>query len=215
MNGNTIWTTGHIAGIILVATILFAPGVALVMRVKDKHGPIIFGQPPREWLRLVHEHPRPWRWSTISFIGAFVVAAVGLTLLALLLRDAGDPGFSAVGLLTFTIGVVLWTIELAARLSVDLWAGKELLATGEVPGAYTAISAWNWAIFITFMVLAFAGVLAFGGAILATNLLPHWLGWATVIYSAGGLVILAIARDALPVMHLLMPLVIGIVLLLM
>jgi hypothetical protein len=68
--------------------------------------------------------------------------------------------------------------------------------------------------FLIFTVLAFVGVMAFGGAILASSLLPHWLGWAAIIYSALGLVILAITRDALPIMHHLMPLVFGIVLLL-
>ena len=43
---------------------------------------------------------------------------------------------------------------------------------------------------------------------------PHWLGWAAIIYSALGLIILAITRDALPIMHHLMPLVFGIILVL-
>lgn len=51
-------------------------------------------------------------------------------------------------------------------------------------------------------------------AILATSLLPHWLGWATVIYSLLGLALLAITRDSLPVMHYSVPLVMGILLLL-
>ncbi len=91
---------------------------------------------------------------------------------------------------------------------------RGLATTGAIPDAYAPLTRWNGALFAIFSTLAFAGVAAFGGAILATHLLPPWLGWATVVYSLTGLVILAITRDALPAMHHLMPLVIGVVLLL-
>lgn len=214
MNTYIIWTPPHVTGIVLLLTIIFIPGIALYMAVKDKHGPIIFGQPPHEWLRLVHEHPRPWFWATLSFIGAILVTLFGLGLLAGLLRDAGDPGFSDVGLLAFAVGTVLWVIHLAERLTVHPWAGNELKAKGVIPDVFTALSTWTWAMFLIFTILAFAGVMAFGGAILATSLLPHWLGWAAIIFSAMGLILLAITRDALPIMHHLMPLVFGFVLVL-
>lgn len=214
MNGNVIWTANQITGSILALSIIFAPGISLYMQVKDKSGPIIFGQPPHEWLRLVHQHPRPWRWATLSFIGAILTTLIGLALLAGLLRGAGDPGFSQVGLLAFALGALPWIIVLAARLTIDPWAGKEMLAKGVIPDVYTALGKWNGAMFVIFTILAFAGVMSFGAAILATTLLPHWLGWATLIYSLAGLAILAITRDSLPIMHHLMPFVIGIILLL-
>lgn len=208
------WTPVHVTGAILLLSSIIALGIWPYMLVKDKGGPVIFGQPPREWLRLVHEHPRPWFWATISFIGAILVALFGLGLLAGLLHDAGDPGFADVGLLAFAVGAMLWVIHLAERLTVHPWAGKELAMKGVIPEVYRALSTWTWAMFLIFTVLAFVGVIAFGGSILASSLLPHWLGWAAIIYSALGLVILAITRDALPIMHHLMPLVFGIVLLL-
>ena len=214
VNGTVTWTTHDVAGVILILSVIFVPGASLYMLVKDKHGPVIFGQPPHEWLRLVHEHPGPWRWATISFIGAMLVTVVGLDLLAGLLRGAGDPGFSDAGLLVFAFGAVLWVICLAARLTVDPWAGQELAKKGAIPDAYMPLSRWNGSLFVIFSILAFSGVAAFGGAIIATDLLPQWLGWATVIYSLGGLALHAITRDSLPAMHHLMPLVIGIVLLL-
>jgi len=214
MNGYMIWTTSHVTGMVLILSGLIALGIWPYMLVKDKHGPIIFGQPPHEWLRLVHEHPRPWFWATVSFIGAILVTLFGLGLLANLLRAGGDPGFADVGLLAFAVGAVLWVIHLTERLTVHPWAGNELKATGAIPDVYTALSAWTWAMFVIFTILAFGGMMAYGGAILATNLLPQWLGWAAIIYSAAGLVILAFTRDALPIMHHLTPFVIGIVLLL-
>lgn len=214
MNGYAIWTPAHVTGAILTLNILFLPGVALYMLVKDKKGPMIFGQPPHEWLRLVHEHPRSWRWATLSFLGGILVILFGLVLLAGLLRDARDPGFAAVGLAAFAVGAVLWVVYLAARLTIDPWAGKELAATGAIPEAYTPLSRWNGALFTIFSFLAFGGMLLFGVAMLATPLLPAWLGWATVIYSLAGLALHTITGDSLPAMHHVMPLVIGLVLLL-
>lgn len=119
MNAIAFWTASHIAGAILVLSVASGLGIYQYMLVRDKNGPIIFGQSPREWLRLVHEHPRPWRVATIAFICATLGTTLGLTLLATLLHGAGDPGFSAVGLLAFAFGAVLWIIVLAARLSID------------------------------------------------------------------------------------------------
>ncbi|MGE5333300.1 MAG: hypothetical protein ACM3N4_01245 [Nitrososphaerota archaeon] len=213
MNGYEIWTAGHMTGVVLILGVLFAPGAALSMLVKDKNGPMIFGQPPHEWLRLVHEHPRPWFWATLSFLGGILLTLFGLDLLAGLLRGAGDPGFSEIGLVAFAFGAVLWVVYLAARLTVDPWAGKELAATGAIPESYTAISHWQGALFAVFSYLCFGGILLFGVAILATPLLPQWLGWVTLIYSLGGLIIHTVTHDSLPAMHHLMPILIGIVLL--
>ena len=80
------------------------------------------------------------------------------------------------GLLAFAVGAVLWVIHLAERLTVHPWAGKELAVKGVIPDVYTALSTWTWAMFLVFTVLAFVGTMAFGGAILASSLLPHWLG---------------------------------------
>lgn len=214
MNPFALWTAHDVAGAVLILGSLSVLGAYQYMLVRDKNGPVIFGQPPREWLRLVHEHPRPWYWATVSFIGAILVTTLGLALLAGLLHDGGDPGFSEIGLVAFAFGTALWVIHLAARLTVDPWAGKELATTGTIPEAYAPLSRWNGALFTIFSILAFGGMLAFGAAILATHLLPLWLGWATIIYSAGGLILHAATRDSLPVMHHLMPLIIGIALLL-
>jgi hypothetical protein len=210
----TFWTRDHVAGVVLVFGALLVLGAYQYVLVRDKNGPLIFGQPTREWLRLVHEHPQPWRWGTISFLCAILGTTLGLDLLSIVLRDDGDPGYSEAGLLVFAVGAVLWVVILAARLSIDPWAGNELKSTDAVPTVYEPISRWNGILFSVFTFLAFTGVMAFGGAILATGSLPHWLGWATIAYSALGLFIVAIGRDSLPAMHHLMPLVIGIVLLL-
>lgn len=214
MDALAFLTIQHVTGVILVLSVVSGLGAYPYTLVRDKGGPMIFGQPPREWLRLIHEHPRAWSIGTLAFMSATLGTTLGLALLAVLLRDAGDPGFSVVGIVAYAIGIVLWVFVLASRLSVDFWAGKALAASGAVPEAYSLLSTLNSALFTTFTILAFAGAIGLGGAILATALLPQWLGWATIIYSLGGLILLAIRHDALPALHGVMPLVIGIMLLL-
>ncbi|HEX9413097.1 MAG TPA: hypothetical protein VF916_06295 [Ktedonobacterales bacterium] len=213
MTDPAFWTASHVTGMVLVLSVVSGLGAYQYMLVRDKNRPIIFGQPPHEWLRLVHEHPRPWRVATISFMCATLGTTLGLAVLALLLQRAGDPGFSAAGVLAFAFGAVLWIINLAARLSIDPWAGNEQAATGNVPSIYEPTSRWNGVLFVIFTLLTFSGVTAFGAAILATSLLPHWLGWAAIIYSVLGLAQLALTRDSLPALHSTMPLVMGIALL--
>jgi hypothetical protein len=70
---------------------------------------------------------------------------------------------------------------------------------------------------VVFIVLAFVGQAVFGAALLRTGLLPGWVGWATILWNLGWLVILPIARPAdmyYPWLHYVAPLLIGIALLL-
>ena len=52
--------------------------------------------------------------------------------------------------------------QLAARMSVDPWAGNELAAKGEIPEVFTALGVWNSALFILFTILAFGADMRHG-----------------------------------------------------
>jgi hypothetical protein len=126
---SVFWNACRLTGIVLIlGSLVFACGGWLYWFIKDEKGAFIFGQPPREWLSLVLDHPRLWRWGTILFMSR-VVVTVGLALFTNLLRDAGDQVFSQVGLVAFTFGAVLWVITLAFRLSIDPWACQETAKT--------------------------------------------------------------------------------------
>jgi hypothetical protein len=208
----TAWGTArHLTGLALVVgCTIFGVGATLYMYVRDKGGPVIFGQPTAVWLRLVHEHPRLWRWATVPFGAGVPVIVLAETELALLLRAAGDPGWAPLGLVATVLGAVPWLVNLAARLVVDPWAGAQQAATGAVPDVYEPLARWNGALFVIYTVLTFAGLGLFGAALLATSLLPGWLGWAAIAYGLAGLALLAITRDAPPFLHYLPVLAIGI-----
>jgi len=96
--------------------------------------------------------------------------------------------------------VVLTTLGLALFEAVLYETGGRVLAR----------------VIVVFVVLAFLGQAAIGGALLQSNLLPAWIGWTTVVWNVALLVVLPIVTPGdiyFPVQHHLMPLLIGISLL--
>jgi hypothetical protein len=183
------------------------------LAIRDEKGSFIFGQPPREWLRLVFAHPRLWRWATILFIIGVVVTVFGLAMLTSLLQDAGDSAFSLLSLVAFAFGAVLWVICLAFRLSIDPWAAQETAKTDVLPEFYVPLTRWTGVLFVLYTVLAFSGLAAYGGAVLTTPVLPHWVGWTAIVYALAGLALLGVTKDAPPLLHHVLPLVMGVLLL--
>lgn len=215
MIGGGIFTTPHVAGALLIlGSILFLSGAGSYAFARDRGGPMIFGQPPRVWLRLVGEHPSLWRWATLLFIAGTIVTVMGFGLLTTQLRGAGDPGFAQLGLLAAAFGAALWVVNLAARLTIDPWAARLLAETDVIPESYTAISLWAGALYVIYTILTFAALAVYGGGVVATSLLPGWAGWAAIVYGLAGLVFFAVIRDAPPFLHYLMPILLGILLLL-
>lgn len=106
-------------------------------------------------------------------MAAILVAALGFVLLERLLQAAGDGILAPLGLVVFLIAVVLVLTAETSSLSRQKY---------------------DYAPIVVFVILAFLGEATFGASILRTGLLPAWVGWATVIWNLGWLVILPIAR---------------------
>jgi hypothetical protein len=148
-----------------------------------------------------------WKWSaaqTLEFLrwergwvlAALMVNILGLTLLENLLHTEGDSIFAQVALVAYLIG---GTVLVVAELS------------------YIHNREWVYPQIVFHVVLAFLAQAAFGAALLQTELVAEWAGWATIIWNIAWLVILVIASPHnmyFPVLHHVAPLVIGIALLL-
>ncbi len=137
---STLWTEPHFTGLVLIlGALLFLCGAGLYTAVRDTKGSLIFGLPPREWLGVVFDHPRLWRWATLLFMCGVIVTILGLAMLTTLFRDVGDQVFSQLGLVAFVFGAVLWIIHLAFRLRVDSWAAQETARTAALPEFYVPL----------------------------------------------------------------------------
>ena len=212
MMKSTFWTQRRFTGITLIGgCLLFLAGAS--MPLTDTKGNFIWGLPPREWLLVIFAHPTLWQWATILLLSGVVVMLLGLTLLTSLLRDAGDRTFSPLGLIAFVFGAVLWVIILAFRLSIDPWAAQETARTAALPDFYVPLTLWTHALFVIYTILAFSALAAYGAAMLSTRVLPHWVGWLAIVYGLAGLGLLGFTGDAPPLLHHLMPLLMGILLL--
>jgi len=141
--------------------------------------------------------PSYYQWERGLILGGFVVLALGLAGLTALLRSAGDPLLADMGLTAAVIGTVLLV---GVELAWLTWAGRP----EGLMGALLRLA----------IVLLFVAQAAFGAALLHTGLLPGWLGWFALLWNLAWLVVLARADDPYyPVLHIVLPLLAGLLLL--
>jgi len=123
-----------------------------------------------------------------------IVSTLGLVMLESVLREAGDRVFARLGMFGFMFGAVLVVVVEAL-----------LLDGQQIP----------YALGITYETLAFLSQVAYGASLLQTRLLPRWVGLASIVWNIGWLVVLTLVNyHYIPLLHALMPLLIGILLLL-
>jgi hypothetical protein len=108
----------------------------------------------------------------VLFLSGTLVTLLGFAQLTMLLRGAGDRAFASLGLIALVVGGVLWTIQLAFRLSIDPWAAQETASTGVMPAFYVPLREWTDVLFVVYTILTFLAEIAFGGALVFTRLLP-------------------------------------------
>lgn len=165
--------------------------------------------------KLDHVAKNRWEWWWISIwglVGLFLLSG-GMFGLGFLLGEAGEPVLGFVALGWYAVAALAWVGGLAAQAAAVSEAAKQRADTGATPswihpfwtGAFFAELTW-----IAGSNLAYALI---GLAILQTDLVPSWAGWATLV---GGIVIAAgvlIAREGFPQLGYLPPAVVGIALL--
>ena len=70
----------------------------------------------------------------------------------------------------------------------------------------------GYALFVVYVVLAFLAQAAIGGALLQSGLLARWIGWVSILWNLAWLVVLVVITPEdiyFPILHHLMPLLIG------
>lgn len=175
----------HTAGLILVlSSVVQLPGLLMF------------------WFRQGHKggHPHSpahYAWER-SFIAAWVfLTAVGFVLLQETLRNISGQILAVTGTAAYFFGSIL----LAADEILSPSVGYEKLF--RLAGGY--------------VIIAYLAQAVLGAALLQSGLLAAWIGWASVVWNIAWLVILPLisGRDIyFPVLHSVMPLVVGIALLL-
>jgi hypothetical protein len=132
-------------------------------------------------LERIQANPEGHLWTSASFMLAAVVTLGGLALFTLVLREAGDRFLSVLGLLVFACGSVFWILHLAVRMTVMVLAAQEWARSGTAPAWYEPWRAWAALLFGLYSGLAYLGLAAYGGALLAIGWRPRWIAWACLV----------------------------------
>ncbi len=134
-------------------------------------------------------------WERGLVIAAVLTTVFGLALLEDMLRAAGEPLLSRLGMIAYLLGAVVVVVAETAYLGKRDWVNPQI---------------------VLYVVLAFLAQAAFGAALLQTGLVAAWAGWATLLWNVGWLLVMLIVRPRdiyYPVLHHVAPLLIGIALL--
>lgn len=136
-----------------------------------------------------------WLWERGLVIAAVLTTVFGLALLEDMLRAAGEPLLSRLGMVAYLLGAAVVVVAETAYLGKRDWIYPQI---------------------VLYVVLAFLAQAAFGASLLQTGLVAGWAGWATLLWNLGWLLVMLIVRPRdlyYPVLHHVAPLLIGIALL--
>jgi len=177
------WSIASAAGFFLVLG--FVASLAGVVMFMIRGGPS-GGTPPSYTFFL---------WERSFFMAAVILTTIGFVLLEGRLQNTDGCVLGRTGATTYLIaGILLVTAE-AFRMS---------LGEGFEKRAY--------ALFVIYVVLAFLAQATIGGALLQSGVLAAWIGWVTIVWNLGLLVVLSVITPEdiyYPIAHQIMPLLIG------
>ena len=134
-------------------------------------------------------------WERSLFMAAFILTAIGFVLLEGLLHNTDGRVLARTGATAYLFGGI--PLVAAEALSLSLGEGFEQR---------------GYALIVMCVVLAFLAQAAIGGALLQSGLLATWIGWVTILWNLGLLVMLPVITPEdmyFPIVHHLMPLLIG------
>jgi hypothetical protein len=174
----------HAAGIFLVLVAVATLPGFMMFWLRGGHR----GGPPRSRTHFIVERS--------SIMSGAILAAIGFVLLAGAFQNAGGV-LAIIGATAYLFGAVL----VVAGEALSLTVGYEKI----------------YPITVIYVVMAFLAQAAVGGAVIQSGLLAASIGWATILWNIAWLIVLSLfsRRDMYyPILHYVMPLVMGIALLL-
>ena len=187
MTDQRFWSIERAAGFFLVLGFVASLAGVLMFTIRGGAGG---GAPPSHTFFV---------WERSFFMAAVVLTVIGFVLLEGRLQDTGGRVLARTGTTAYLFAGIL----LVAAESLILSAGfdeKQVLALIDI-----------------YVVLALLAQAALGGALLQSGLLARWIGWVTILWNLALLVGLPVITPEdiyFPIVHHVMPLLIGSALLL-
>jgi len=180
MNDQRFWRIERAAGLFLVLS--FLANLAGVVMFSIRGGASGGAPPSSEY----------YQWERGLLMISIVFTAIGFVLLEGHLHNTAGHVLGRTGATAYVFAGILGVTAEALDLS----------GTGQ--NLYPLI--------VVYVVLAFLAQAAIGGALRQSSLLAPWIGWATILWNLAWLLVLPVItpRDIyFPILHHLMPLLIG------
>ena len=184
MHHHPFWRIERAAGLFLVLG--FVANIAGVVMFNIRGGASGGAPPSSEY----------YQWERGLFIAAVVLAAIGFVLLEGHLDTIAGRVLARTGAVAYLFAGMVGVTAEALDLSRT---GQNL-----------------YPLFVVHVVLAFLGQAAIGGALWQSRIVAAWISWATILWNLAWLVVLPLVTPHdiyFPILHDLMPLLIGVPLL--
>ena len=196
------------AGAMLVAPLAFSV-VEMVGYRRGRFGRVFWELPLDDKLDHVGRNSGAWWLMTLPWFPILAVTTAGLAGLAFLLADV--TGWMAFG--AFTLAVAAWLLVVSFQLGTTTVAAQHRAQTGETPDWATAVWQVGYTLERVWIVIGNLAAVGYGIAVLRTELLPGWLGWAAIGVGLGVSIVVLLTWDGFPELALPVPLALGIALL--
>jgi len=159
-----------LVGIVLVAGLV-------VFLVGAGGWKLVYDQPMRQALPVIHVDRRRRAWIHLWMIPAMFLTSAGIAGLAAVVDDGVAVVLHLMAGVVYGLGAVCWVVSLAFRLTVVPWAAEQSVERGELPEGFAALASWAGSLYAVHMVAAYVAFAILGAAVLADGALPRWAGW--------------------------------------
>lgn len=164
----------ELVGIVLVAGLV-------VFLVGAGGWKLVYDQPMREALPVIHVDRRRRAWIHMWMIPAMFLTSAGVLGLAAVVGDGVAVVLSLMAGIVYALGAVCWVASLAFRLTVVPWAAEQTVERGDLPEGFAALDSWSGSLYAVHMVSAYVAFAILGAAVLADGELPRWAGWVGIV----------------------------------
>lgn len=207
-----LWSTEKAAGAVLTASTLILVA-ALVLLVARRALPTVFALLEGS-LEEVAQHVSTFRSVNLMYGAGWILQLLGFGMLTIRLREVGDGTISSLALILLGFAAVLGALEATFHMSVTTWAAQEAARTSNVPSFYEPLRHWvNDSIQLIYAALGLLALAGYGWALIRSELVPLWIGWASIGWGLVWTVVLVMTGATIPAVLFIMPPAIGIALL--
>ncbi len=161
--------TEIVGGVLVAGAVVFTVG-AVRWRLE-------YERPLAESLPLVHTDRRRRAWIQTWMLVAMFVTTAGIAGFAAVPDEQRASLLAVMAASVYALGAVCMIVSLAFGLTVVPWAAERTVADGSIPEGFAAYRAWTSGLYVIHMIASYAAFAVLGAAVLASGVVPLWVGW--------------------------------------